>query len=370
MITISGSTVNETYPAVMRLISRFGVEESSRGGAVRVVPDTVAIETEHPIARVLFDPVRDANPFFHLCESVWMLAGNNDVAFPAEFVGRMREYSDDGETLHGAYGRRWRDWSGIGLDQLREVGAMLRDDPNTRRAVIGFWDPRLDLERAATEGSRDVPCNLTATFQAAPGWRDQWSTPRIDMTVLQRSGDAIWGVTGANAVHLSYLHEYVTRLAGGWQGRMRQVVVNLHAYTDVFDGLMARSPQLRDADAVIEDPYFSSAMRRRPTVRPLFDLQETRSLDLDRAFEADARAFCGEGRYERRPWLAWFTDVALPMRESWREYRRQRDSGAEPAVAAAAGLASLDTTSIDRQLDWYIAARNWFLRRMEGDRQA
>jgi hypothetical protein len=33
-----------------------------------------------PTQRVLFSPMRDANPFFHLMEALWMLAGRDDVA--------------------------------------------------------------------------------------------------------------------------------------------------------------------------------------------------------------------------------------------------------------------------------------------------
>ena len=52
-----------------------------------------------PCERVLLYPERNANPFFHLYESLWMLAGRNDVAGPARYAKNMNNYSDNGVTL-------------------------------------------------------------------------------------------------------------------------------------------------------------------------------------------------------------------------------------------------------------------------------
>src|SRR5271154_5758040 len=42
-------------------------------------------EYEKPDERVLFSQTRDANPFFHFFESLWILAGREDVEFLAQF---------------------------------------------------------------------------------------------------------------------------------------------------------------------------------------------------------------------------------------------------------------------------------------------
>jgi len=80
----------------------------SRVGEVYEFPEAVATDYWKPWERVLFDPARNANPFFHIFESMWMLAGRNDVDWVAKFNPRMREFSDDGKIQHGAYGYRWR----------------------------------------------------------------------------------------------------------------------------------------------------------------------------------------------------------------------------------------------------------------------
>src|SRR5437667_12765939 len=81
-------------------------DTESRNGPVMVVDEPVIIIYTHPRERVLLNYYRDANPFFHLYESLWMLAGRNDLKSLEFFVGHMKDYSDDGLTFNGAYGHR------------------------------------------------------------------------------------------------------------------------------------------------------------------------------------------------------------------------------------------------------------------------
>ena len=46
----------------------------------------------------------------------------------------MRDFSDDSETLWGAYGWRWKKY--FDKDQLEIIIDMLRRNPNDRRAVL------------------------------------------------------------------------------------------------------------------------------------------------------------------------------------------------------------------------------------------
>ena len=57
-----------------------------------------------PMQRVVFS--RAINPAFAIAEVIWILAGSDDLSFPAFWNPRMRRFSDDGLTLCGAYGYR------------------------------------------------------------------------------------------------------------------------------------------------------------------------------------------------------------------------------------------------------------------------
>lgn len=206
----------------------------SRNGPLWAVPGPFVLQLDRPQERVLFDPERDANPFFHLGEALWMLAGRNTPTPDlTRWVPRLATYSDDGgATLRGAYGHRWRRW--WGRDQLRDVVDHLGHHPWSRRAVLGMWDPRVD----ANEAWADTPCNLAVVFSRAP--HDGPAT--LNATVFARSGDLLWGVFGANAVHFTLLHEVVAA-ALGWQvGWYAHHVAHAHLYAYSWDRVRAAPP--------------------------------------------------------------------------------------------------------------------------------
>ncbi|WVW77429.1 thymidylate synthase [Stenotrophomonas phage vB_SmaS_Bhz59] len=247
MKVIHARNVQQALPEALRALLLEGVERDSRNGPVLMFDEPVTTVYEKPAERVLFWAERDANPFFHLVESVWMLAGRNDVETVAHFVARMRSFSDDGKTFHGAYGFRWREH--FGFDQLPRIIDALKKDGTDRRQVLSMWDARADLGRQG----KDLPCNLQAIFQIT-------ARGDLDMTVTNRSNDIIWGAYGANAVHFSYLHEFVARAVGVPQGCYRQVSANFHAYRNVLEqvhGLadFADNPMVPDKFRGQHDPY-------------------------------------------------------------------------------------------------------------------
>jgi hypothetical protein len=202
-----------------------GVVNDSRNGRVLVSPVPVITAYPEPRCRVLSSPLRDANPFFHFFESLWMLAGKNEAASVANYAKQMETFADDG-LLWGAYGFRWRHF--FAFDQLAELVEMLKRDPKTRRAVLTMWSPNGDL--VATDSclggpnAKDVPCNTQVYFDLSSG--------RLNMTVTNRSNDIVWGAYGANVVHMSYLHEFMAAAVDCQLGTYYQFSNNYHMYID------------------------------------------------------------------------------------------------------------------------------------------
>jgi len=257
MKIIETRNVHQALPHGLWLLNQFGVQRASRYGDVIVAPWPVTTIYRNPMERVMFWPERDANPFFHLYESLWMIMGRNDVAGLAKYAKRMATFSDDGDTFHGAYGHRWRKHftdmtDGLqNLDQLSTIVRRLKQDPDDRRCVLQMWDAEFDLDRVG----KDVPCNTMATFQRDP-------SGKLNLDVFCRSNDIIWGCYGANAVHFSFLLEYVALGIGCEIGVYRQHSMNWHAYTNVLGTVDALRP--RGIFAIPEshdDPYVDGSVR-------------------------------------------------------------------------------------------------------------
>jgi hypothetical protein len=151
-------------------------------------------------------------------EFVWMMAGSNDAHWLSQFNKRMMEYADDG-ILRGAYGWRWANPS----KQIPTVVELLSRDPDTRQAVLSMWDTVYDGPEARTS---DRPCNTHIYFRV----RD---TDDLEMTVCNRSNDFIWGMLGANIVHMTMLHELIARAAGYKMGSYHVFSNNCHVYTSL-----------------------------------------------------------------------------------------------------------------------------------------
>lgn len=339
MNTIRANDVNEAFKIGMMLLSSHGHERESRNGTVIELPEPCSTVYSNPQQRVLFHPERNANPFFHCMEGLWMLAGRDDVAFVSQFVGRMKEFSDDGETFHGAYGKRMRRYlecdnastAGVAIDQLATVIKMLRSDPDTRRAVVAIWDPLMDLDTI----SKDIPCNDTIFFKIRGG--------KLQMTVCCRSNDAIWGAWGANAVHFSMIMEYVAAGVGVPMGTYTQISDSLHAYTD-----NPQWTQLKDAyhDHTSFDPYGDRELKPANLVDDFEAWDNELMMFL---IQSDNGIMVTSDDYWHNK---FFPRVAIPMLNAWVDYKAGYRSRAHKIC---------DTIQAD---DWRLACQQWILRRM------
>jgi hypothetical protein len=301
---------------------------------------------------VLFHPERDANPFFHLYESLWMLAGRNDVAGPLKYAKQMAAYSDDGETFWGAYGWRWRrafPGAGIGnyaADQLRSIAEALRKNPEDRRQVLQMWHSEKDLAAVG----KDVPCNLTATFQTS-------YDGKLDLVVFNRSNDIVWGCYGANAVHFSFLQEYMARWVGLPVGTYTQVSVNWHGYLNTLAPLSGLRPGELD---YIGNPYTALlypatgqvTIPKAKVVPMPDDIKWVDALIGDALAAADINGLINLPPGTQSEWgkMIW---LVLAAHEEYRRHSAPERFGR-----------ALDVLSRgDQQADWIVAAREWVLRR-------
>jgi hypothetical protein len=309
MYTITAYNASEALYLAKQALFTSGVEVDTRNGKALEFPEPVSITYKNPMQRVIFYPERDANPFFHLMESLWMLAGNNDVKFVDEFNGKINSYSDNGVTFWGAYGHRWRQW--FGRDQLETAVMRLQTYPNDRRTVVGMWDPRLDL--LETNGNKDLPCNTHIYFSVR--------NEKLNMTVCNRSNDLIWGAIGANVVHMSILQEYMAARIGVGMGEYVQFSNNLHAYVETLDKIKYIQPEY--------DPYLTLSQRKHGT---LAGTDAPKTLHYTPISMVDEPEYFDE---ELRDWISkdydfgehpvyqntFLTHTADPMKAAWRIWK-------------------------------------------------
>lgn len=346
MRVINARNVNYAYGLGLRMLCLEGERMSSRAGDVMVMPCPVTTMYNNPTERVLFCKFRDANPFFHLFESLWMLAGRRDSTWLDMFVGSFSKRFAEGDgNQHGAYGHRWRcSWD---IDQLEVVIARLQRDPTDRRAVIAMWDPDLDLydprrmvswDGQAVVEPKDLPCNTHLYPRVLNG--------KLDMTICCRSNDVVWGAYGANAVHFSMLQEYLAGKIGVKVGTMYQLSNNYHGYVAVLDGV---------GTPTAHDPYSNTGSS---CVRPLPISAAWLKLNGQHVWDTDLRIFMDNSHQPHKMngyqfMTEWFAHTALPMFKLHHHWKLYRDDATSRAM-----VEMIEAT------DWRRAAREWIARRV------
>lgn len=312
---------------------------SPRGMETMEYRGTFITEYEKPLERVLFSAARDANPFFHFMEALWILGGRQDVIFLDRYNSQMKQYSDDGIIFHAAYGHRLR--RHFDRDQILQVIKLLRNDPDTRRAVLCIWDPDEDLNVE----SKDIPCNDMVFFKLREGI--------LDMTVANRSNDAIHGAYGTNAVQFAFLHEFVAASVRAEVGVYRQVSDSFHIYSSQPAWLAVRddmSDKLDLYSAGVAKPY------------PIFGYGNMSSSKSDMSIEwLRQNSFFLD--YQDLPSymvpLPFFEEVAKPIREAWTIYK---DNDVPKIERIDKAFQHLSYCVAD---DWRYACRAWLSRRGE-----
>lgn len=350
MLTLYAKNVCHAYARGMNTLREIGIRESSRAGDVLVSPVPVVTVYSRPTERVLFDAGRDANPFFHLMESVWMLSGSSDGRWLDRYVSDFSSrFAEKDGSIHGAYGKRWRSHFTRGetlngilqrRDQLLEIGDMMYRDATTRQAVLTMWDPLADLGAVV----KDKPCNTHVYLRAHQ--LEPSSEMVLDITVCCRSNDIIWGAYGANAVHMSVMGEVLAGLAGMRLGMYYQVSNNWHAYVDPFEKLHQGRLMLDDryGDSVEATPILPHRLSSRHDLREAAqDVLEDCSCFLSTRDSPDTHI-----EYQS----AWFNEVVAPMHRAhsaWKSGDRQTALGLMDRVAAS---------------DWRVAGQEWMARRI------
>jgi thymidylate synthase len=335
MHVIHARNVNEAYTRALHWLNGCFVEKESRNGPVLYAPQTVTTHYHEPRERVLWSAQRDANPFFHLFESLWMLAGGRDVDTLKYLVPSIAQYSDNGVDFHGAYGFRWRhhfhtETAFQPIDQVVQVIHMLRADPETRRAYIAMWDPCVDLSRI----SKDLPCNVGAKFEIHDG--------KLNMMVFNRSNDIIWGCYGANVVQFSMLQEYIAACVGVEVGWYEQISTNFHAYKDTWTKVWPHAPH--------DDAYLSDAIIHELVTNPS-------------TFLMDCIYFMAQFQQSRAVLPAmtthlgnrFFHAVAGPMSVAYHTYRTVGPARAHTFLQ--------DSLNRHGPVDWIMAGAAWMARR-------
>ena len=157
-------------------------------------------------------------------ELLWFLKGDTNIAYlKANGVSIWDDWADANGDLGPVYGRQWRSWAapdGQTIDQMANVLAMLRRNPDSRRLIVSAWNPA-DVDRMALP-----PCHCLFQFYVADG--------RLSCQLYQRSADIFLGVP-FNIASYALLTLMIAQVAGLKPGDFVHTLGDAHLYANHID---------------------------------------------------------------------------------------------------------------------------------------
>lgn len=169
----------------------------------------------NPLARLSTSQLR-STLFSCLGESLWYLAGSDEIAMIEYYVPRYRDHLQiDKAALNtpGAYGPILFGNPATGR-QIHRAIAQLKGKPTSRQVVVQiFSNTSLNL--------CDPPCTCTMQFFVRSG--------KLNMVVYMRSNDAFKGLTH-DAFAFTWIQEMMSRSLGVELGTYTHMAGSLHLY--------------------------------------------------------------------------------------------------------------------------------------------
>lgn len=257
-------TFHQAYTTVLRGITDAPTYRNAPRGNPSSEQLGVRFRLRDASQRIPVVPARRLNIVFNFAEALWYLSGRDDLDFIAHYAPSIRAYSADGVRLTGtAYGRAIFG-DGTRGDQWRTVVRQLREDPDSKRAVLQIFRG----EELNDPTNPDVSCTLGLQFLAREG--------ALHAVGFMRANDAYRGMS-SDVFSFTFLQEVMARELGLSLGGYVHLVGSLHIYDPDADrvrrvlddpasrsGAALRFPTMPDGD---NWPYLREVLRLEEALR-------------------------------------------------------------------------------------------------------
>jgi len=183
-------------------------------------------------------------------ELLWFLRGETNIAYLKENgVSIWNEWADDNGELGPVYGKQWRSWEGKDgkvIDQVTELIAQIKKNPDSRRLIINAWNVA-DLPEMAL-----MPCHTMFQFYVADG--------KLSCQLYQRSADVFLGVP-FNIASYALLTMMVAQVCDLEPGDFVHTFGDVHIYNNHMEQVKLQ---------LSRTPFPLPQMKINPAVKDIF----------------------------------------------------------------------------------------------------
>lgn len=186
-------------------------------------------------------------------ELLWFIRGDTNVKYLRDNgVSIWDEWADANGDLGPVYGKQWRSWptaDGRSIDQLSDVIAQIKRNPDSRRLIVSAWNVG-EVEHMALP-----PCHLLFQFYVANG--------KLSCQLYQRSADIFLGVP-FNIASYVLLTRMIAQVCDLQPGDFVHTLGDAHVYLN----------HIEQADTQLARSTFPlPTLNINPAVRSIFDFK-------------------------------------------------------------------------------------------------
>jgi thymidylate synthase len=186
-------------------------------------------------------------------ELLWFLKGETNIAYLKEHgVKIWDEWADENGDLGPVYGKQWRSWEGKDgkvIDQVSDLIAQIKKNPDSRRLIISAWNVA-DLPEMAL-----MPCHNMFQFYVADG--------KLSCQLYQRSADVFLGVP-FNIASYALLTMMIAQVCDLEPGEFVHTFGDVHIYSNHLEQVNLQ---------LSRTPYPLPTMKLNPAIKNIFDFK-------------------------------------------------------------------------------------------------
>ena len=186
-------------------------------------------------------------------ELLWFLKGETNIAYlKANNVSIWDEWANENGELGPVYGKQWRSWEGadgVVIDQVKDLIAQIKKNPDSRRLIISAWNVA-DLPKMAL-----MPCHTIFQFDVAEG--------KLSCQLYQRSADVFLGVP-FNIASYALLTMMIAQVCDLQPGDFVHTFGDVHIYSNHMEQVNLQ---------LSRTPFPLPTMKLNPDVKDIFEFK-------------------------------------------------------------------------------------------------
>ncbi|MCY4217116.1 MAG: thymidylate synthase [Flavobacteriaceae bacterium] len=178
-------------------------------------------------------------------ELLWFLNGETNIDYLKTNGVRIWDaWADEKGDLGPIYGYQWRNWNGDGIDQIKEILKLLKENPDSRRMLVTAWNPNVlpdtsksFSENVANDKAALPPCHAFFQFYVVNG--------KLSCQLYQRSADVFLGVP-FNISSYALLTLMMAQVSGFQPGEFVHTFGDVHIYNNHLEQIhlqLSRKPR-------------------------------------------------------------------------------------------------------------------------------